>query len=188
MKLFNSSNAAPIRKRDRQGRLLLSGYQWNELAWHQALKLIAGGAAAVTATPIAVAAHGPSCFSLLLFAAFCLVNLAYKGNRLRVVAFDREGRVLARNGLPRRFWKRVLQINHASITSIEALREGEWVGVAIYTSEGQTFIVSELQRLGDARLVAVQLTKALHEMRHSLAVVHQGNTAAFESGAMVQVY
>lgn len=188
MNLFRSSNASPIRNRDRDGRLLLSGYQWTEMAWHQAFKLVAGGAAAVIATPIAVAAHGPSGFALLLFTALCLANLAYKRNRLRVITFDREGRVRAPNGLPWFFWRRDLPISHATITSIEALQDREQSNVAIYTAEGQTFIVGELQRLGDARLVAVQLTKALHEIRRSLATVAHAQEEAEELREMVQIY
>jgi hypothetical protein len=187
MKLMRSSSPS-IRNRDGNGRLVLSGFQWTETAWHETLKLTAFAAAAVIATPIAVSAHGPAGFSLLLFTAFCLASLVYKRNRLRVIAFDREGRVRAPNGLPWFFWRRGLPFSHATITSIEALQDGERNNVAIYTSEGQTFIVSELQRLGDARLVAVQLTKALQEMRHSLATSPGVYPEPIDAGKMIEIH
>jgi hypothetical protein len=99
----------------------------------------------------------------------CGTNIAYTRLWRRIILFERGGDILSPHGLPQRFFRRDLPIKHDTITSIEVVQDGNRAAVAIHTDYGETYIVGRLELMADARLVAVQLTKALHELRQDKA-------------------
>jgi hypothetical protein len=177
---------SPIRQSDDEHRLVETGYHWHELS-HDMIWVAA--ATFVSALYLSVAYYSESNFKAALpFAAVAAIYsdiLLRLLLRRRTVVFRRDGSVRMPYGRPNKIGVRKLRIDHASIASIETTRECEGTGVAIYTVDGQTIIVSHKLRPSSARLVAVQLTKALHELRDSIATVGSTRSAFYAQIAAV---
>lgn len=173
MNFLNWLRGHPIRVRDEQGTLHVSGYQWREIPLYVFLLI---GTAAVVLFGLAVLRFtvdgiwGGAPFLLAMFLSLGLFEGLW--DYVRVIEFWQYGQIKSSNGLPNRFGARQLPFDHDAIASIEVTGECEGAGVAIYTVEGETIIVGHKLRTVDARRVAVQLTKALRDMRESMATIN----------------
>lgn len=178
---------SPIRKRDPEGRLVESGYKWDQMRlphylFFGAMAIIS---ACLAAQNIATARLDAAiaAFGFLGFAA-----LVYCAAGPSIVAFCADGRVLTPNGVRWRFWVEALDFPHHQIASIELASECQDYGVVFFTTGGRTVLISERLRKADARLVVVQLTNALREMRESLATVASRQAAAPAQAAQIWVH
>lgn len=171
-----------IREHDSERRLIATGYQWDEHSHAQLLLAVATAVSAFYLCIVNYPIHGLK--GALPFAATVSVStwaVLWMWFQRRTVMFHRDGAVLTPYGRPNKLGARRLRIHHASIASIEVTNECDGNGVAIYSVEGDTYIVGHRLRAPDARLVAVQLTKALRDMRESLATVHSAQSAFAEA-------
>jgi hypothetical protein len=96
----------------------------------------------------------------------------------RIVMFTREGHILTPHGLPGRPLLRRLEFPHTQINSIETTRNCRDHGVVMFTTEGRTILLAERMFKADAHLAGVQLTKALREIRESMATIANQRRAA----------
>lgn len=164
-------NGPPIRDREPDNNLIASGYQWDERSGiHLVFAVLCVCLLALFGMNLWAGFKREAAQFLMAASACGFISSVFWDWR-RSVIFHRDGRVGTPGGTPRRFWRRQLRTDTSKIASIEVTREGEHYGVGIFTTEGETFIVSHNMRAPDARLVAVQLTKALHELRASNATV-----------------
>lgn len=177
---FSWFRGLPIRHRDSEHRLVETGYHWHELPHDRVWLVAATGASAlylsVTYYSEANFKMALPCAAVAAIYADILLRLLL---RRRSVIFSRDGSVRMPYGRPNKLGVRKLRINHASIASIETTQECEGTGVAIYTVDGQTILVGHKLRTSSARLVAVQITKALHELRDSIATVDSTRSAFY---------
>ena len=161
----------PIRERDASGVLIAAGYRWDQ---YRILEMTGFGAFAtimLILAPVMYANHSPPAGVACAAAGLAmLMGLAWVVKHPRIIVLTRDGRVRAPNGITGRFWVRDLG-SIAEVASIELTSSCRDSGVVLFTTEGRTILLAESMRKVDARLVAVQLTKALHEMRQSLASV-----------------
>ncbi|AHB49907.1 hypothetical protein W911_03695 [Hyphomicrobium nitrativorans NL23] len=169
----------PIRSRSPGGYLEEAGYQWDEARLSgqlivAMLGLISG------ATALVGYAHGPKpgLIFLLPLALICVVKLTWSIARPRIVVFEADGGISTPNGVAKRFWVERLNFDQTEIASIELTADGTNWGVVLFTKEGRTVLLSHAMQKADARLVAVQLTKALREIRESLSTVESRQRAA----------
>lgn len=176
---LRSPNGPAIRDHDGNGRLIAAGYQWDEFPH---IRLLFIGAVLVSSTYLCVVNSRTggvaAALPFVLSGAISIAVGTWLWECRRTIVFRRDGNVLAPNGLPNRLGVRRMRIDSAAIASIEVTRECEGAGVAIYTVDGETFVISHKLKSPDARLVAVQLTKALRELRESQATVANFRTAA----------
>jgi hypothetical protein len=151
--------------------LIEAGYRWDQFRILEMLGFGALGVGVLVLAPFMHAGHSPEAGVATAAAGFAmLAGLAWVVKRPRMIVFTRDGRVLAPNGIADRFWVRNLG-PIADVSSIELTSSCRDFGVVLFTTEGRTILLAERMRKADARLVAVQLTKALHEMRQSLATI-----------------
>jgi hypothetical protein len=115
--------------------------------------------------------------AIAIAALACVVICLLFGSIVRGFAFTSEGRVSVRGGWFNRIEMLRTIKEHTAIASIETIKTHRGAGIAIYTSWGGTFHVGDALGEADARLVAVQLTIALREMRESLTTI-----ASYQSG------
>lgn len=162
---------APIRERNADGQLIEAGFRWDQ---YRIPELLGFGAAAIGVLVLAPFMHeGHSHEAGVATAAAglaMLAVLAWVVRYPRMIVFTREGRVRSPHGIAGRFWVRDLG-PLAEVSSVELTSSCRDFGVVLFTTEGRTILLAERMCKADARLVAVQATKALHEMRHSLASV-----------------
>ncbi|MGD9785930.1 MAG: hypothetical protein AB7E80_14415 [Hyphomicrobiaceae bacterium] len=184
---FSLWSHRPVRVRER-GRLIAAGYQWQQL---RLVEYAAYGAPA-----LAVAALGfvyclwhrtPEAVAVFLASAGMLAFLVLLARWPHLVLFTSDGRVRTPHGIARRFWVRDLG-PIAEVASIEMTTACREYGVVMLTTEGHTYLIAERMRRVDARLVAVQLTKALHEMRTGMASVGAHSTRHAPVGSEVWVH
>lgn len=161
----------PIRRHDADGKLLEAGYRWDQLRLIEKLELGGAGAALLCAAPFMYVGHSPEASVACLLAGLALLSiLALLQRWPRVIVFTREGRVRSPHGIVGRFWERDLGAL-AEVSSIELTSSCRDFGVVLFTTEGRTILLAERMFKADARLVAVQTTKALREIRESIATI-----------------
>lgn len=184
---MNWLKGSPVRFHhgEKADRLLyISGYEWREFP-----PFVFVGVAAVTLFAIGTALHLFLASRFLDSTPFFVVAIVGIGvfewlwDYRRVVLFWRDGTIETPNGLPDRVGMRELPVNHRAIASIELTRECRGTGVVIYTIEGESIVVGHKLRTADARKVAVQLTKALHQLRDSIATVEAAQQAFYAKRA-----
>lgn len=104
----------------------------------------------------------------------CVLICILCGSIERGIAFHDDGRISLRGGITNWLelaWAMRAQ-THAHIASIEVVKmEQGGAGVAIYTTWGGTIILTSGLSEPEARLVAVQLTIALRELRESMTSI-----------------
>lgn len=162
----------PIRRYDADRRLLEAGYRWDQLRLIEKLGLGGAGVGLLCAAPFMYADHSPQGGVACLLAGLALLAiLAWLHRWPRTVLFTRDGGVLTPHGLPGSPFRRRLSFPHTQINSIEATSNCRDHGVVMFTTEGHTILLAERMFKADAHLAGVQLTKALQEMRQSLATV-----------------
>ncbi|MCC7250444.1 hypothetical protein [Hyphomicrobium sp.] len=161
----------PVRQRHDAGRLAVAGYRWHRF------RLIEYAGYGTVALAVAVFGlvyfvwHGtPAALAVFLASAAGVVFLVVKAHWPHVVLFTADARVRTPNGIAGRFWVRDLG-PIGEVSSIELTNACDEFGVVLLTTEGRTILIAERMFRVDARLVAVQLTKALYEMRQSLAMI-----------------
>ena len=178
----------PHRVRDDKG-LSESGYVWDERRLDFYLVLGFFSFAGLIGFLVASADRGviyalPALFLGVFVAGLMVWYLKHP----RVVIFRRDGAILTPHGVRRQFGVRKLKCQHWEVASIELCGQGEDCGVMLYTSEGVSVLLADDMHQGDARLVAVQLTKALREMRESMAVLASQKPAAPQKRNFVLVH
>jgi len=161
----------PVRERNEDGTLREAGYRWDQ---YRILEMLGFGAAAVGALVLAPFMHAlhshEAGVAVAAVGLAMLAGLAWVIRYPRTILFTRAGRVRAPHGIAGRFWARDLG-PLSEVSSIELTSSCRDFGVVLFTSEGRTILLAERMRKVDARLVAVQATKALQEMRQSMATV-----------------
>jgi len=177
MRYFNL-NGPIVRERDIRGQLTAAGYCWAErfedilpaLAGPSAIAIVIGVAQLFNHTATWMTALGPiifGCIGLPLSVWFSVLE--------RAVIFERNGRIAFPHGTFGSFWKRAFYRPHQDIASIEVTPQNyhgrSRFSVALFTVHGETWIVSGNLSNAQARLVAVQLTRALKELRDSMATL-----------------
>lgn len=161
----------PIRERDADETLLAAGYRWDQFGLLEKLAFGGLAVAGLLLAPFMYVGHSPQAGVVFVAASLAmLIALRWIGKRPRMIVFTRRGRVMAPNGIADRFGVRDLG-PIAQVSSIELTSSCQDFGVVLFTTEGRTILIAERMRKVDARLIAVQLTKALHEMRQSLATI-----------------
>jgi hypothetical protein len=166
-----------IRERDEEGRLLASGFKWTEpVAWVVMIFGIGAFVLFFYALAGAMDHRTPpgAAFMVGIASAACVLICILCSSIKRGIAFHSDGRVSLRGGITN--WLELAWAMrahaHAHIASIEVVKtEQGGAGVAVYTTWGGTIILSRGLDEPDARLVAVQLTIALRELRESLTSV-----------------
>lgn len=163
----------PIREYDSRGQLVAAGFQWDERPEFWLILSVLLAPVVLSGATLKFALDGDFVIAMrFLMAALASGWLCvWLWSWRRSIVFYRDGRVMAPGGIPERFGIRKLRLNNDRVTSIEVMNHHDDIYIAIFTSEGETFIVSHCMRSGDARLVAVQLTKALRELRQSMSSV-----------------
>jgi hypothetical protein len=162
----------PIRRYDDDRRLLEAGYRWDQLRLIEKLGLAGAGAGLICAAPFMYVSHSPQAgFACLIAGVALLALLAGLQRWPRMIVFTREGHILTPHGLPGRPFLRRLDFPHTQVVSVELTRDCRDYGVVLFTNEGRTVLLAERMFKADARLIAVQVTKALREMRESMAVI-----------------
>jgi hypothetical protein len=187
MMLFSLWSHHPVRMRERD-RLTAAGYRWQpfRLVEYAGLSLFG---LFCTASAIWFYAIGAPLVALALFVGgtALIAFLAVRAKCPHLILFTADGRVRSPHGIAQRVWWRdlgpVLQV--ASIELTNACRD---FGVVLLTTEGHTYLIAERMRRLDARLVAVQLTKALHEMRTGMASVGAHSARPAPIGSEVWVH
>ena len=176
---LRSPNGPAIRDHDGNGRLIAAGYQWDEFP-HMWLLFI--GAVLVSSIYLCVVNSRmggvAAALPFVISGAASIAVGTWFWECRRTIVFRRDGSVLAPNGLPNRIGVRRMRIDSAAIASIEVTRECEGAGVAIYPVDGETFAISHKLKNPAARLVAVQLTRALRELRESMSTVENFRMAS----------
>jgi hypothetical protein len=159
--------------------LLEAGYRWDQLRLIEKLGLGGAGVGLLCAAPFMYADHSPQGGIACLMAGLALLLILAALQKFpRIVKFTRDGSVLTPHGLPSRPFLRRLDFPHTQISSIEATRNCRDHGVVMFTTEGHTILLAERMFKADAHLAGVQLTKALQEMRQSLATMAGQRPAA----------
>ena len=171
MALFDRLRHGPIRERNDEGTLCGSGYQWDEQRLSRQFASAAAPAAGVIVGIGIVPQHPALGFLALVFGLALLTAVFHRRVRERVVIFLRDGEISTPHGTPQRFFRSRLSFNHDAIASIELTSDCEGFGVMLFTTEGQSVLLSQRMHKADARFVAVQLSKALREMRESLSTL-----------------
>ena len=160
-----------IRERDETGLLKAAGYKWTETIDEfivffglAALGLVFYGLAC------AVDQTTPSGAQFIFWGAsvVCVLIAYVCGTIERGFSFERDGRIKNRAG-----WINQIDMigglkEHAHISSIEIMRTERGAAVAVYTTWGGTYILSNGLDQAHARLICVQLTLALRELRESM--------------------
>lgn len=155
-----------FRKFDAAGNLVAAGYQWREfnrmviLAGFGYLPVIAWAAYYLLSRDA-----GPiQLFTIIGLAAVITIYIRENGVRPKSVIFTMSGAIETPFGFGQ-FKDKRIGGNHRNIVSIEV---GRHETVHLISSEGDTIIVTG-QELGPAttRKIAVQLTKALEEIRRA---------------------
>lgn len=174
-KLFEYFRGRPvIREWDENGLLKAAGYKWTEsidefIAFFglAALGLVFYGLAC------ALDKTTPSGAAFLFWGAsvVCLLIAYVCGTIERGFSFERDGRIKNRAG-----WINKLDMirslkEHTHISSIEIMKTERGAAVAVYTSWGGTYVLSNGLNEVHARLICVQLTIALRELRESMASI-----------------
>lgn len=163
-----------IRERDASGKLTAAGFEWSEPVEVIALPLaVLAVGLLFYAGAVAHDARAPSGASVLfVIAAIVCAALGYfLGSTDRGIAFTHDGKVSIRGG-----WINGLEMlftiaEHADIASIEMTTTHRGHAVVILTTWGGTYVLSNGLDEPHARLVAVQLTIALRQIRESIADV-----------------
>ncbi len=163
-----------IRERSKDGVLLAAGFTWREpVMWVFHIFGTASFPLFFYWLMCASDRKTPAEFTTTVFLGLCgcVCACVFLGSISRGIALERDGRISNRGG-----WVNWLDLvgspkDLAHIASIEAIKAGQGFGVALFTVYGATFMLSEELSEAKARLVAVQLTMALREMRDSLASI-----------------
>lgn len=162
---------AKIREYDAEGRLIAAGFLWYEMReWPKTVFHVVGTlpfvlllAACVTAGPdITPRLPVMGVLAAILVASF--LPLVFFGFRQRAVIFHADGRTGTPYGIPYARGAKEL-FPHSEMLSIEA----SGPNVILYSTEGLSFSVGQRLDGWVARLIAVQLNKALTELRESQA-------------------
>lgn len=176
----------PTRRHDTNGSLMEAGYQWDQLRLIEKLGLGGAGTSLIFAAPVMYVSHSPQGGFACLSAGFALLAILMALQKWpRVIVFTRRGHILTPHGIPGRLFLRKLDFLHTELVSIELTRDCRDYGVVLFTSEGRTVLVAERMFKADARLVAVQMTKALREMRETMATMASQRRPANEQTAFV---
>ena len=175
-----------IREWDENGLLKAAGYKWTEaidefIAFFglAALGLVFYGLAC------AVDQTTPSGAAFIFWGAsvVCVLIAYVCGTIERGISFERDGRIKNRAG-----WINQIDMigslkEHTHISSIEILKTERGAAVAVYTTWGGTYILSNGLDQAHARLICVQLTLALRELRESMTSMR----SAQQQGASQQM-
>jgi hypothetical protein len=175
-----------IRERDADGQLMAAGFKWTEpVDW---VWMMFGTGAFVLvfyAMACSLDRQTPPEFTRMvaLAAAGCVLVCLCCGSISRGFAFERGGRIRNRGG-----WVNWLEMiggirEHAGIASVEVTKTERGAAVAVFTTGGGTYILSDGLSEAKARLAAVQLTIALREMRESLTTVASYQTGQRQASA-----
>lgn len=166
-------NYRVIRERDAQGRLIAAGFSWLEPV--EVIQIPFGlGALALAFCAVAAASSSApreAAIMIGMAALACVVILVLFGTIDRGIAFTDNGRVSVRGGWINRLELLRTVKEHAAVVSIETIKTHRGSGVVVFTSWGGTFIFTDGLEEPAARLVAVQLTIALREMREALTSI-----------------
>lgn len=171
-----------IRNFDANNYLVQAGYQWTE----SSVPLQIGGWLAMAASflPFMIgmlAANMPGGGAgLLIFGGIGLAMLIgghmvanVWAHRARSLIFESGGDIRVPHGIPFTGHARTLTCRVDEVANIE-LHPGynQDTGVALLSTEGDTVLVAHNLKTDSGRKVAVQLTRALEELRLSLAEGH----------------
>jgi hypothetical protein len=169
-----------IRERDAQNRLTAAGFSWPEVsqAW-----LVAGLFVLGMGTLMAVGAMLNGMFTPyhpyagpppagagpgLLMMGLGVLLLVVACLRRRTIIFTVEGDILAPQGLPGQIGRDRVGGHHDSIASLENMQMKDEKGVVrLISYGGDTVYLSGQVHRDTALKVAVQLTKALNEIRQA---------------------
>lgn len=169
-----------IREQDASGPLCAAGASWVELRDSYAIAGSVIACTGVVALALGIASAGDSyaqrsgaATGLLVAAGLLIVAgvilWAAMRRRHRAVVFQSDGVIYTPHGLPGYEGWRAVEGNHAGIASIESrLHRGEYIVVMI-SHEGDQVWVSQNLTQASALKVAVQLTRALAELRLAAA-------------------
>lgn len=162
-----------IRERDAQGRLIAAGFGWLEPVEVIQIPFALGALALFFCACAAASSAAPREAAIMfgIAALACVVIVVLFGSIDRGIAFTQDGRVSVRGGWINRLELLRTVKEHAAIASIETIRTHRGSGVVVLTSWGGTFIFADGLEEPAARLVAVQLTIALRELRDSLTSI-----------------
>lgn len=163
-----------IREWDENGLLKSAGYKWTEsidefIAFFllSALGLIFYGLAC------AMDERAPSGAVFIFWGASVVcVLIAYAcGTIERGFSFERDGRIQNRAGWINKFDMMRSLKEHTHIASIEIMKTERGAAVAVFTTWGGTYVLSNGLNEAHARLICVQLTIALRELRESMTSI-----------------
>lgn len=178
-----------IRNQDASARLCAAGASWVELRDSYAIAGSVIACTGVVALALGIASAGDSyaqrsgaATGLLVVAGFLIVAgvvlWATMRCRRRAVVFQLDGVISTPHGLPGYEGWRAVEGNHAGIVSIESrLHRGEYI-VVIVSYEGDQVWVSQNLTQDRALKVAVQLSRALSELRSAQAAGARQRAAA----------
>lgn len=163
-----------IREWDENGLLKSAGYKWTEsidefIAFFvlAALGLIFYGLAC------ALDERAPSGAQFLFWGAsvVCALIGYVCGTTDRGFSFERDGTIKNRAGWINKIDMMRSLKNHTHIASIEIMKTERGAAVALFTTWGGTYVLSNGLNEAHARLVCVQLTLALRELRESMTSI-----------------
>jgi len=165
-----------IRGQNASGQLTSAGARWVELRDSYAIGGSLIACVGVVALALGIASAGDSyaqrsgaATGLLMVAALLIIIgvavVVTMRRRLRAVVFQSDGTISAPNGLPgNQSWRKV-EGSHRDIVGIESrLHRGEYI-VVLVTVDGDQVWVSQNLTQDRALKVAVQLSRALSELR-----------------------
>jgi hypothetical protein len=179
-----------MRNWDEQGHLTSSGFKWSEPVEFVWMTFGTGAFGLVFYGLMAGTDHRtpPGFVTMLMFgAAVCIAICFFCGSIDRGFSFERDGRIRNAGGFVN--WVEMFGglKTHDQITSIEITKTERGVAVIVLTNSGGTFCWSDGLNEPKARLIAVQLTIALRELRQSMATInaHQLHAVSASPGGWI---
>ncbi|HEV7276529.1 MAG TPA: hypothetical protein VGN80_09605 [Devosiaceae bacterium] len=168
-----------IREHDDKGRLVKSGAEWREKRWWLALFGVGVFCLGVAGLLLAwmfdhlYPGHPAAFNTALLSSPLLLLGIMWAGPsswRKRALIFHADGRMEMPYGLPYHPFRRAIEGHHKVLISIEQERHADHTSsvTGISTGGDSVGIAKDVTKY-QALKVAVQLTRALNELRQDLA-------------------
>lgn len=174
----------PIRERDKSGVLIRSGFEWSERRDSTFIPFLSG--LLISALPVLyglllIFADKPLGYPVFIGSVF-IMWLCWRGIRhgtslSRSLVFGADGAIDTPRGLPGFPKLRRWEMQHSDIVSIEAKMNMGNSMVELFKRGGGRELLAQKLLADDARLVAVQLTTALNEMRAAIGGAHKTATS-----------
>lgn len=170
----------PIRERDAGGALIRSGFEWSERRDSTFIPFLSG--LLISVLPFLygiflIVADKPLGYPVLIGSAFfmwlCWRGIRHGTSLPRSLVFGADGAIDSPRGLPDFPKLRRWEMQHADIVSIEAKMNMGNSTVELFKHGGGRELLAQKLTVDEARLVAVQLTTALNEMRAAIGGAHK---------------